>query len=190
MSRKDYVALAEILRETPMADETRAELVSRLVTMLADDNPRFSPSRFRAACSPDSAEPDSERSESGRTPERTPTDLSERDRIEARGCADGHAAGTWVEVPDEDAARRILSMLDEGDPEVYDWLPAPRLGGEYADEPTWADILADEGCEDSDDGHAELYDAYTYAWHVAMEREVVRACRAMLGLVPADLGSR
>ena len=50
MSRKDYVAIAEILRETPMTSETRAALVARFVTTLADDNPSFSPSRFREAC--------------------------------------------------------------------------------------------------------------------------------------------
>jgi hypothetical protein len=50
MSRKDYVEAARILRETPMDEETRAALVSRFVTMFADDNPRFSASRFREAC--------------------------------------------------------------------------------------------------------------------------------------------
>jgi hypothetical protein len=170
MSRKDYVEAARIVREAEyLSHDARTRLVADLVTFFADDNPRFSASRFRAACQP---EP------------------SERDRLEARGYADGHAAGTWVEVEEEEQARRILAMLDEGDPEVYDWLPAPRLGGEYADEPTWADILAEEDCENSDDGRQELYDAYAYAWGVAMEREVVRHCRAMLGFVPEDLGSR
>lgn len=53
MSRKDYVAIAEILRETPMESETRAQLVARFVTTLADDNARFSPSRFREAATPE-----------------------------------------------------------------------------------------------------------------------------------------
>lgn len=52
MSKKDYVAIAEILRDVPMRSETRAQLVSRFCTMLADDNPRFNPSRFREACEP------------------------------------------------------------------------------------------------------------------------------------------
>jgi hypothetical protein len=52
VSRKDYVAIAEILRETPIESEARAQLVARFVTTLADDNPRFSPSRFREACEP------------------------------------------------------------------------------------------------------------------------------------------
>ena len=53
MSRRDYIAIAETLRETPMESETRADLVARFVTMFADDNPRFSP-RFREACEPES----------------------------------------------------------------------------------------------------------------------------------------
>ena len=52
MSRKDYNEAARILRETVMPAETRSQLVARLVTMFADDNARFSPSRFRAACEP------------------------------------------------------------------------------------------------------------------------------------------
>lgn len=64
MSRKDYVEAARIIRETAMASDTRAALVTRFVTMFADDNPRFSPSRFRAAATP------------------------EGDRIEARGLTD------------------------------------------------------------------------------------------------------
>jgi hypothetical protein len=117
-------------------------------------------------------------------------DLSERDRVEARGYADGHAAATWVEVPDEETARKILAGFSEGDPEVLDALPAPRLGGEYADDPTWSDVLREEGCDDSDDGRPELFDAYAWAFSCASEREVIRACRAMLDLYPHDLGVR
>jgi hypothetical protein len=52
VSRKQYNEAAQILRETAMPAETRAQLVARFVTMFADDNARFSPSRFRAACEP------------------------------------------------------------------------------------------------------------------------------------------
>jgi hypothetical protein len=52
MSRKDYRGIAAILSETTMVAELRAELVARFVTFLADDNPRFSPTTFRAACEP------------------------------------------------------------------------------------------------------------------------------------------
>jgi len=52
VSRKDYNEAARILRETAMPAETRSQLVARFVTMFADDNARFSPSRFREASEP------------------------------------------------------------------------------------------------------------------------------------------
>ena len=53
MSRKHYVEVARIVREaTYLDDDARAGIVSDLVTFFADDNPRFSPSRFLAACVP------------------------------------------------------------------------------------------------------------------------------------------
>jgi hypothetical protein len=55
MSRRDYIEAARILRETPMETETRKQLVTRFVTMFADDNPRFSPAMFREACEPEEA---------------------------------------------------------------------------------------------------------------------------------------
>ena len=56
MSRKHYVEVARIVREaTYLDDEARAGIVSDLVSFFTDDNPHFSPSRFRAACEPDPA---------------------------------------------------------------------------------------------------------------------------------------
>lgn len=53
MSRKHYVEVARIVREAAYLDEeARAGIVSDLAPYFADDNPRFSPSRFRAACEP------------------------------------------------------------------------------------------------------------------------------------------
>lgn len=52
MSRKDYIEAARILSETEIPAEVRSQLVARFVTMFADDNARFSPSKFRAACEP------------------------------------------------------------------------------------------------------------------------------------------
>jgi hypothetical protein len=49
VTRKDYVEVARILREADLSDEQRARLVARFVTFFADDNPRFSPTRFRDA---------------------------------------------------------------------------------------------------------------------------------------------
>ena len=53
MTRKHYVEAARIVREAEyLSSEARARLVSDLVTFFGDDNPRFTPSRFRAACEP------------------------------------------------------------------------------------------------------------------------------------------
>jgi hypothetical protein len=53
VSRKDYVEAARIVREADyLSGEARARLAADLVTFFADDNPRFSPSRFRGACQP------------------------------------------------------------------------------------------------------------------------------------------
>jgi len=174
-TRRHYCEVAGLIRDAGYLEpETRGRLVSEFCELFAGDNERFRPDRFRAAAY-NGARLD---------------DLSERDRLEARGYRDGHAAATWFSPQDEQTAHWILDGLDAGDPEVLDYLPSPRLGGEWADEPTWSNILEDEGCEDSDDGRPELLDAYEYAYSCAVEREVVRACRALLGLVPEDLGVR
>jgi hypothetical protein len=53
MSRKDYVEAARIIREASyLSAEARSRLVGDFVTFFADDNSRFSPSRFREACEP------------------------------------------------------------------------------------------------------------------------------------------
>lgn len=159
MSRKDYVEAARILRETPMPSETRGELVARFVTMFADDNARFSPSRFRDASTP------------------------EEDRIEARGRVEGKAAGSWAidERTSKETAAAILRGLEEGDPAVLDELPLfPRVAGEWADQPTWSSILEQEGCEGSDDDRQDLFDLYCLAYATGSTDEIVTSARALL----------
>lgn len=159
MSKKDYVAIAEILRETAMESETRAQLVARFVTVLADDNARFSPSRFRDAATP------------------------EEDRIEARGRTDGRAAGSWVVDgrTSAETAAAIVRGIDDGDPAILDELPLfPRVGGEWADELTWSDILEQEGCEGSDDDRQDLFDLYCLAYAAGSTDEIVTNARALL----------
>jgi hypothetical protein len=169
-ARRHYQAVACVLRDARYLDgDARSQLVTAFAELFAEDNERFQPDRFREAAS---------------------SELSERDRLETRGYRDGYAAATWFAPEDEQTARRILDGLDAGDPEILDYLPSPRLGGEFADEPTWSNILEDEDCDDSDDGHPELLGAYSYAFECAVEREIVRSCRAMLDLVPHDLGTR
>ena len=169
-ARRHYQAVATVLRDARYLEgDARTQLVSDLCELFAGDNERFKPDRFSDAAT---------------------SELSERDRLEARGYRDGYAAATWFAPQDEQTARRILDGLDAGDPEILDELPAPRLVGEFADEPTWSNILQDEDCDDSDDGRPELLNAYCYAYSCAVERQIVRSCRVMLDLVPHDLGTR
>lgn len=51
MTRKDYVLIADALASTPLPDRERDALVRSLSRALAQDNPRFDPSRFKEACS-------------------------------------------------------------------------------------------------------------------------------------------
>jgi hypothetical protein len=52
MSKKHFIELARLVsRAEYLSDEARDRLVGELVTFCAGTNPRFSPSRFRDACS-------------------------------------------------------------------------------------------------------------------------------------------
>jgi hypothetical protein len=56
VTKRHFIALAEIVsRAGYLGSEAREQLVSDLVTLCADANPRFGPSRFRAACEPEDA---------------------------------------------------------------------------------------------------------------------------------------
>lgn len=102
--------------------------------------------------------------------------------IRVRGYGDGTAAATWiVDGNTEDPAgtlRKLLDGVEEGDPEIMDALPAPRLSGEFADDPSWYDILRDE-CEGESaefiiehDLDGDLYDAYEDKFHEAVIEQI------------------
>ena len=55
VSRKDYIAAATILREADLTPEQRDALARRFATLFADDNPRFSRTRFFEAVNGKSA---------------------------------------------------------------------------------------------------------------------------------------
>jgi hypothetical protein len=103
------------------------------------------------------------------------------------GVAAAEAAASWCVDgnSDPEGIRRVLAMLDDGDPMAYDLLPqAPNLSGEWADAPT-PDTLADEILGDARpvDG-AEYVDEITDAWEAGVsatfEQACVRELRAML----------
>jgi hypothetical protein len=60
MTRKDYVLLAKVLRESKTGEfidafpvsgeEMRLDIIGRIATMLQQDNPRFNREKFITAC--------------------------------------------------------------------------------------------------------------------------------------------
>lgn len=52
MTRKDYIAAAEMLRTQKIAAIPRREIAEFLAAMFANDNPRFDKARFMDACMP------------------------------------------------------------------------------------------------------------------------------------------
>jgi len=130
--------------------------------MFADDNPRFSPSRFRAACQPAS------------------DDVIEQ--AEQKGYEYGVSAGSWLldGNSSEDAARRRLQGIEDGDPEILDALPCSPLSGEWADSLTPADVL---GWYDLDEEHEAAEDvlrAFEAGFSRGVEAEAVRSASALL----------
>lgn len=52
MTRKDYIAAADMLRNLKVGKIPRQEITEFLCNMFAADNPRFDKVRFLDACSP------------------------------------------------------------------------------------------------------------------------------------------
>lgn len=113
----------------------------------------------------------------------------EREAFEL-GAAAGLAAASWVAdgntSPDHFA--RVLAMMDDGDPQAYDYLPTwPNLSGEWADSPTRDSLAGEiigERIVDADDETAErLTDEIADAWEAGVastfEAECERILRAM-----------
>ena len=102
--------------------------------------------------------------------------------IRRRGRTDGRAAGSWVidgNTLDETCAR-ILGGIEEGDPEILDALPTLALG-EWADDPTFEQILAEEGLNGLDaDAADDLWFTYSDAWYAGMVEQAESDCRARI----------
>lgn len=96
------------------------------------------------------------------------------------GAEHGHAKGTWVLDGNSSAetAQKILAMIEDGDPALWDMYAAP-LSGEWADEATPNDVLAEIEYEgpDSPESWDSIIDAYEQAHSSAWETEVERLAR-------------
>lgn len=99
--------------------------------------------------------------------------------IRERGKSDGKAAGSWVidGNTSPERAREIFEGIENGDPAILDELPELRLG-EWADDPSWDEILDDLEIEcESDEEKDDLFRVYQDAWSEGMSDEVQRAAR-------------
>ncbi len=98
--------------------------------------------------------------------------------ISKRGTSDGKAVGSWVldGNTSKERAAEIFRGIEDGDPEILDGLPQLCLG-EWANDPSWEDILRDEGIECDEDTADDLWGTYQDAWSEGMIAEVQRAAR-------------
>jgi hypothetical protein len=113
--------------------------------------------------------------------------LAELAAAEGRSC--GEAAASWFfdgNTPVE-AYQRVLTGIEDGDPEILDALPAPRLSGEWAGDPTPASLVEACGVKAEDwepDALSWLTDNLCDAWEdacwSAVQTEVERAAREAL----------
>ncbi len=107
------------------------------------------------------------------------------ERFGARlGGQHGSAAASWVTFGTESEARAMLRGLEDGDPELLDWLPQHGLSGEWADGYSGHDLLrdleAELGHEATDWEFEEAADAYELAFSSAVETAVSRSAQRML----------
>lgn len=106
---------------------------------------------------------------------------AESEIIRQRGERDGHDAGTWVfdGNTQEEHFKRIQKGIEDGDPEFMDMIPSPRVGGEFADDPTWDQILNEElnlGGLDTAGFHPatdSLYETYCEAFQTGAQDEIL-----------------
>jgi hypothetical protein len=106
-------------------------------------------------------------------------------KLDLRGRQDGNNAASWFfsgDTSEYDYAR-ILKGIEDGDPAVCDHLPAPRIGGEFADDSTWDQILKEELEIDIDEPRTDdnWLSAYESGFHSAVQDYIVRVCRYQLG---------
>lgn len=104
------------------------------------------------------------------------------------GSNDGRSAASWYEVPDEQTAFKILKGIYDGDPEIMDTLPAPRLSGEFADDRT-AETLVAEALEEVELEAGDAFEeadhiivaAYEMAFNHASEESIINSALVQLG---------
>ena len=107
-------------------------------------------------------------------------DQLEREAADA-GRVDGTAAASWLEISWESSARRLLQLIEDGDPVLDEYRPAAPLSGEWADGKSVRDFLEFDLDLDSvsvsSEEESELVTAYEDAYFGAWQDEVERRAR-------------
>lgn len=108
------------------------------------------------------------------------------------GCDAARSAASWVLDGNSDADhyRRLLTMLEDGDPELYEHLPAmPDLSGQWAGDPT-PHSLALDIFGTGDDAHLfenEDVEALADAWEAGVSDTFGPECERILrAALPED----
>ena len=101
------------------------------------------------------------------------------------GMNDGHIAAIHTEIDD---ASDILTRLNEGDPDVYDYLPFPDFSGQWADAMTESELYSHCGLDSMVESDPDILWSYetdvltTYedAYIEAMENTIKQRCALAL----------
>ena len=104
------------------------------------------------------------------------------ERADEAGYEAGVAAGSWLLDGNstEDAARRLLDGIEDGDPEILDALPSSPLSGEWADGLLPRDVLAEYGLDEQHEAADEVLSAFEAGYDRGVTDEATRSARALL----------
>jgi hypothetical protein len=125
------------------------------------------------------------------TKESAMTDLSKYEATaRALGVEAAKSAATWCTDGNtgEEHYRRLLALMDDGDPVAYDHLPAcPNLSGEWADSPTPASLFEEVTGFDAHaesswnyDGYQVVLEAICNAWEAGVSETFQLECERIL----------
>lgn len=106
-----------------------------------------------------------------------------------RGAEHGRSAASWYfdGNTDRETYERVVIAFRDGDPAIYDTLPASPLSGEWAGDPTAYDVLSDLGIDPDDDAADDALSQYEDGFSVAVADTVEAEARHALETWKYDL---
>lgn len=111
-------------------------------------------------------------------------DLKTTARRMGREAGKNAASWAWDGNTSTETARRVIRMMEDGDPALYDVIRGPDLSGEHSGDPTPRSLADDCGLPEDDSRAEWLVDELCSEWEKGVSStfwpEVERAYRAML----------